>query len=221
MLDAGIWNRLKRGPQVIALKDAAAIAATTGLQSGDTVLDAGSGSGWLAVFLGSVVAPEGKVFSFERKPEFAQLARRNVEKAGLQKVVEIVEGDAFAGFGRHGADLVTLDLAEAEKALAHAKAAVREGGWIAGYFTTVEQAQRFAGEAEKLKLLHVRTVEVCEREWKLRSFGSRPEHFGAQFTALLCFLRKISDEEFDRRAREIEGTKAGRRTQRIRKKLGV
>ncbi len=41
------------------LKDCALISAFTGLQSGDFVVDAGTGSGWLAIYLGSIVAPDG------------------------------------------------------------------------------------------------------------------------------------------------------------------
>ncbi|MFH1107175.1 MAG: methyltransferase domain-containing protein [Candidatus Micrarchaeota archaeon] len=220
MLDTHIWRKLKRGPQVVSPKDAGAIVAQTGVRSGDSVIDAGTGSGWLAIFLGSVVAPGGKVISYENRPDFAELARGNVRRAGLDGVVEVKEKDAMHGFDEEGVDLITLDLADAEKALAHAEKALKMHGWIAGYFPNVEQVQRFAAEAARLKLRHARTVEVQEREWKIRSYGCRPENVGMQFTGFLCFLQKVGAAEFDREAEENGRRKAGRRDRRIREKLG-
>lgn len=220
MLDAAILKKLKRGPQVVTPKDAGAIVAQTGVRSGDSVVDIGAGSGWLAVFLGSIVAPNGKVVSYENRPEFAELARANVKGAGLEGVVEIKEKNVFEGVDEKGVDLVTLDFADSEKALAHAEKAIKLGGWIAGYFPNVGQVQRFVAEAERLKLRHERTIEVQEREWKIRSYGCRPENVGMQFTGFLCFLQKIGEERFESEMARAALKKSGRRERRIREKLG-
>ncbi|MFH1750882.1 MAG: methyltransferase domain-containing protein [Candidatus Micrarchaeota archaeon] len=217
MFDPSIWKKLKRGPQIITLKDASLISGLTGLQSGDLVVDAGAGSGYLAAYLGSIVAPAGKVITYEIRPEFAELARKNIARAGMDKFVELKEKDAFAGFDEHDADLITLDMAESERVLGHAKTSLRMGGWIVGYLPNVEQAGKFVAEAEKLKLRVERVTDAFLRDWKVRSYGSRPENTGLIFTAFLVFLRKISEEEFDR-ARE-ENTKSNRRDRRIRGKL--
>ncbi|MBU1197765.1 methyltransferase domain-containing protein [Candidatus Micrarchaeota archaeon] len=214
-----VWKKLKRGPQVIALKDAAAIVAHTSMQHGNTVVDAGSGSGFLAVYMGNVVGPDGKVVSYERRADFAKLAKSNVEIAGLQNVVQIKEKDVFKGIDETEVDVVTLDLADAENALSHAKKAVKENGFIVGYFPTIEQAQRFVMEAEKLKLKFLEAVEVQEREWKIREYGSRPEHFGMQFTALLVILKNMRENVFERERNALQFTKKGRREQRIKKSL--
>ena len=59
-----IFRKLSRGPQIVTLKDAGIIAAYTGLSPGDLVVDAGSGSGFLAIFMGNIVRPEGRVVSY-------------------------------------------------------------------------------------------------------------------------------------------------------------
>lgn len=218
MLDNSVWRKLKRGPQIITLKDASLISGLTGLQSGDKVIDAGAGSGYLAIYLGSIVAPSGKVTTYENRPEFAELARKNIARAGLEKVIELKEKDAFLGFEEMDADLITLDMAESEKVLAHAKQSLKMGGWIVGYLPNVEQASKFVIEAERLKLRVERTTDAFLRDWKIRSYGSRPENTGLIFTAFLAFLRKVSDEDFDRE--KDENTKSNRREKRIKSKLG-
>ena len=213
------WRKMSMGPQIITLKDAGLISAFTGLQSGDTAVDAGAGSGFLAAYLGSVVAPGGKVTSYESRKEFAEIARRNVEKAGLQKVVEIKEKDILEGIGEKNVDLITFDMPNTENVLEHAKGALKENGFIVGYFPNVEQVKKFVEKAEELKLKHVRTIEGTIREWLIRSYGCRPDNTGIIFTGFLVFLRKISEHEFEREKKEEEMTKAGRRHARVRKTL--
>ncbi|MFH1258065.1 MAG: methyltransferase domain-containing protein [Candidatus Micrarchaeota archaeon] len=217
MLEHNFWHKLKRGPQIITVKDAAMIAGMTGLQSGDHVIDAGAGSGYLAVYLGSVVAPNGRVATYENRGEFADLAKKNIARAGLDKIVELKEKNAFEGFDEKDVDLVTLDMAESEKVLKHAKAAVKHNGWIVGYIPNVEQVSKFVMEAESLKLKVERVTEFYLRDWKIRPYGSRPENQAMVFTAFLVFLRKITESDFDREREE--NTKENRRDRRIRHKL--
>ncbi len=190
MLGANFFKRLSRGPQVVLPKDAGAVIAYSGLQGGDRVVDAGAGSGWLTVRLASLVAPAGKVFSYEWREDFAKLAQKNVEKAGLQAVVEVKLKSIFDGIDEQEIDLVCLDLAGSEKALAHAFAALKPGGVVVGFLPNVEQAKAFVLEGEALGFLHERTIDVLEREWLVRPHGVRPATTGLMHTVFLSFLRK-------------------------------
>jgi len=49
-----ILMKLKRGPQVILPKDAGMIIAISGIGKESVCVDAGAGSGWLAVTLGNI-----------------------------------------------------------------------------------------------------------------------------------------------------------------------
>lgn len=196
MLDSSLWKKLKRGPQVVLLKDAAFASAFTGLQGGDRVVDAGSGSGWLAIYLGSIVAPSGRVYSYEWRGDFAELAEKNVAKAGLQEIVEIKRKDVFQGIDEREVDLVCLDLANAEKTLPHAFAALKPKGSCVGFLPNVEQVKAFVLEAQRLGFEHERTVSVLPIEWLVRQQGARPATKGLLHTVFLAFLRSPARNKF-------------------------
>ncbi len=190
MFHQSIFKRLERGAQVVLQKDAALIASFTGLQSGDTVVDAGAGSGFLAISLGAIVAPTGKVTCYEWKDDFALLARRNVKQAGLEKFVEVKHEDVFEGIAEKEVSLVTLDLAASENVLPHAFNALRKNGFCVGILPNVEQMKRFVLEGEKIGFEHIRSIDSQVREWMVREEGCRPETTGILHTAFISFLKK-------------------------------
>jgi tRNA (adenine57-N1/adenine58-N1)-methyltransferase len=185
-----VLKKLKRGPQIITLKDAAIISAFTGMSPGDLVVDAGSGSGFLAIYMGNLVRPEGKVISYERRPDFANLAKGNVKKAGLDDYVRIKEKDIYEGIDEDGVDVITLDLPEPWNAVANSKRALKDGGFLVSYVPTVEQVRRFASQCERSGLRHVKTVECGVREMVLRERGTRPQIKGIMHTGYITFIRK-------------------------------
>jgi tRNA (adenine57-N1/adenine58-N1)-methyltransferase len=185
-----LFKKLTRGPQIITLKDAAIISAFTGISSGDLVVDAGAGSGFLAIYIGNLVRPDGRVVSYEKRADFAKLARRNVEKAGLEKHVEIREKDIFEGIDEKGVDVITLDMPEPWHAVKHAKKALKEGGYLVGYVPSVEQVRDFVLECERGGLKHEKTVECSIREMLVKERGTRPETKGLLHTAYITFVKK-------------------------------
>ncbi len=191
MFDVGIYGRLKRGPQVILLKDASLISGLTGLQSGDKVLDCGGGSGFLTIYLANIVAPSGKVFTYEKREDFANLVEKNVERVGLKGVVKLERKDLMLGVDEKDFDLVTLDFAESDKALPIAFDALKQNGFIVGYLPNVEQVKAFVLEGERLGLKHVGTFESILREMLVREKGCRPATKGLTHTGYLGFLKKV------------------------------
>lgn len=190
MFDVSLWKKLSRGPQVILLKDAAFISAYTGVQSGDIVVDAGAGSGFLSTYLGSLVAPNGKVFAYERREEFADLSRKNVLRSKLSDVVAVKTQDILSGIDEKDVDLVTLDLAEAPQAVAHAFCALKQRGFCVGYQPHAEQVQSFVKAGLAAGFTHEQTLEVIARPMLVRERGFRPENSGLLHTGYLIFLRK-------------------------------
>jgi tRNA (adenine57-N1/adenine58-N1)-methyltransferase len=188
-----LYKKLKRGPQVITLKDASTISAYTGVGPGDRVLDAGGGSGFLTIYLASLVGSEGKVYCYEIREDFAELVRKNVEKAGFSGRVELKVADVFEKIDETGLDLACLDMASSEKALPNAFAALKAGGYCAGYHPNVEQVKAFVATATELGFDHIISLETIERELLVRPHGCRPATTGLTHTGYVTILRKPKD----------------------------
>jgi tRNA (adenine57-N1/adenine58-N1)-methyltransferase len=71
---------MSRGAAVVYPKDAAQIVALADVFPGARVLEAGAGSGALSCWLLRAVGAEGQLVSYERRADFAEIARANVER---------------------------------------------------------------------------------------------------------------------------------------------
>lgn len=181
-----VLAKLKRGPQVMLPKDIGLVLAFSGVGRESVVVDAGAGSGFMATSLGNVCK---KVFTYEKRPEFAKLARQNITRAGLGNI-EIKEKDVFEGIDESEVDLVMLDLAEAEKAVAHAAKALKKGGCIVGYLPHAEQVTAFVKALNENGFESIFTLESIVREMLVRERGFRPDNTGLTHTAYLTFAKK-------------------------------
>lgn len=194
MIDLNTFDKLKRGPQVVVLKDAAAIVGFAGIGSGDHVVEAGSGSGFLSIYLANVVGKEGKVYSYEWREDFHKLASKNVAKVGMEKIVELKQQNVFEGIGEKNIDAVILDLADSEKAVGHAFAALKENGVLVGFHPNVEQIKKFTDAGKEAGFGESKVVEIIVRDWLIRERGSRPANTGLMHTAFLSFSVKTASK---------------------------
>jgi tRNA (adenine57-N1/adenine58-N1)-methyltransferase len=71
---------MTRGAAVVYPKDAAQILAMADIWPGARVLEAGAGSGALSCWLLRAVGPDGLLVSYERRADFADIARANVAR---------------------------------------------------------------------------------------------------------------------------------------------
>ncbi|MEU8701839.1 O-methyltransferase [Streptomyces sp. NPDC048680] len=65
------------------------------LQGARTVLEIGTLGGYSTIWLARALPAGGRVVTLEADPECAEVARRNIERAGLAEVVEIRVGPAL------------------------------------------------------------------------------------------------------------------------------
>lgn len=182
-LDA--FRKIKRGPQIIPLKDVGAIIAETGMNKDSKILDAGSGSGALACFLGHLVK---SVISYEIRDDFAEIAEGNVKKLGLKNVT-IKKKDVYKGITGKNLDVIILDLAEPWNAIPHAHTALKPGGFLVNYSPTTPQVADFVNNLEGFA--HLKTIELIEREWEVSGRKVRPKSQGIGHSGFLTFCRRI------------------------------
>ena len=181
-----MYRKMKRGPQVILPKDIGIIIAYSGIDKNSVCVDAGTGSGWLAVSLARLCR---KVYSYDLRQDFINIADKNREFLGLDNM-EFINGDVTKGISQRDIDLVVLDLPSSEKALGSAKKALKEGGMVVGYLPHTEQVKKFVEKLERLGFTDLHTVEVIVRDILVRKEGTRPTNTGLWHTAYLVFARK-------------------------------
>jgi tRNA (adenine57-N1/adenine58-N1)-methyltransferase len=189
-----ILENTKRATTIMYPKDIGFILVNMNICSGKTVVEAGSGSGALTTALCWAVGPEGHVFSYENQENFQGLARKNVEKLGLQDRVTFKNKDIGEGFDESRIDALFLDLPNPEDYLISVREALRPGGFFGSLVPTTNQVSRL------LDGLHTNDfafIEVCEnilRYYKPVPARLRPDDRMTAHTGFLVFARPISSD---------------------------
>ncbi len=181
-------KKYKRLPQVVLPKDVATILAYTGVRRDARVVDAGTGSGYMATFL-AYYLNKGKVYTYEIRKDFYEVAKKNFELLALDNV-EIKNKDVTEGIDEENVDLVTLDLKDVERVLPNAYESLKPGGWLVVYSPYVEQMLNVAKALKKLNFTKPFSLEVVVREWRHEKH-SRPVTTGLMHTGFLTFARKL------------------------------
>lgn len=183
-----LMRRARRLPQIVTPKDASMILAYTGISPNSLIVDAGSGSGFLIIFLANYCR-DGKIVTYEKRPEFCEVVRKNVELVGLKNVV-VKEKDVMKGIDEKNVDLFTLDMESAEKIIEKIFNVLKPGGWLVVYSPHIEQVISVRKKIDGLNFTQVKTVENIYREWRVGRH-TLPEVSGVMHTGWLTFARKI------------------------------
>lgn len=187
--------KCERKTQVVYPKDMGLIAAKTGLTSGNIVVEAGTGSGALTMFLANIVKPSGHVYSMEVKEEFLDVARRNLKRSGLLDYVTLTLGDASQGFGISNADVAVLDVGDPWRLVESAWRALKGSGKIVSISPTLNQVEKTYEALLKVGFVDVECVEVLVRGMQVKLGATRPATRMIGHTAYLTFARKVSGDE--------------------------
>src|SRR3954464_4175973 len=187
---------MPRGAQVIYPKDAAQIVGFGDVGPGMRVLEAGAGSGALTCSLLRAVGSEGSVTSYERREDFADVARDNVEAffGEVPTNWSLRLGDLAEHPAAEVVDRVVLDMLEPWAVLPTVAAALRPGGVLIGYVATVTQLSTYV---EALRAQGVWTEphawETLLRPWHAVGLAVRPEHRMVAHTAFLVTTRRLAE----------------------------
>lgn len=182
-----LMKAMQRGPQMPFLKDVAIITFYSGITNESLVVDAGSGSGLLAISLARIAK---KVVSYERDKRFFGIAKKNALLFGL-KNISFKNKDIYKGISENKIDLVVLDLPEPWKVLKSASKKLKTGGCLCAYLPNINQTEKLIKGSAKNGFGLAKTVEIIEREWVIDEKRLRPSHRMYGHTAFLTFIRKI------------------------------
>ncbi|MEF8842176.1 MAG: methyltransferase domain-containing protein [Haloarculaceae archaeon] len=184
-----LFDHMARTGAPMMPRDVGLVMGYTGASAGDRVLDAGTGTGVLAVYLGRAGA---SVTTYESNPEFADVARRNMALAGVEERVDVRTGDVTDHLEElpDGAfDVLTLDTRDAPTVVARAPSLLATGGFLAVYTPFVEGTREAALAAREAGLVDVETYEIIQRRMDFDDRGSRPSTAGVGHTGYLTFAR--------------------------------
>lgn len=186
-----IYKKLKRSAQIMLPKDITAIIGATGINKRSKVLDAGSGSGGNACFIAAIAK---KVYTYDNRKDHLDVVRKNIAMLGL-KNISVKEKDVYEKVDEKGIDVAIIDLAEPWRAADNVYKALKPGGFMAAYSPQISQVARLVEHIENSKkFIHIKTIEIIEREWEVSPGKLRPKFQMLGHTAFICITRKIHDQ---------------------------
>lgn len=184
---------VKRLTNISYPKDIAHIIFSLEINSGKRVLEAGTGSGAMTIALASFVSPGGLVVSYERRKEFTEIAKKNIEQAGLLKWVDLRIGDVSEKIDSSEFDAAILDLPEPWACLNNVVDSLKPGGHLAVFLPTITQVEKTIIASSNLPLLKFETIEVLHRSWDIKPNASRPDFRMIGHTGFISITRKLAE----------------------------
>ena len=191
---------MPRGAAVVYPKDAAQIVAMADIFPGARVVEAGVGSGALSMSLLRAVGDLGHLHSFERREEFADIARGNVEGffGGPHPAWQVTVGDlveTLPTMVEPGTiDRVVLDMLAPWECLDAVAAALTPGGVLICFVATATQLSRTAEAIrEDGRFTEPTAWESIVRGWHLEGLAVRPQHRMVGHTGFLLTSRRMAD----------------------------
>lgn len=199
---ADILNELPRTTQILYPKDIGYILIQMGVSTGQTVMEAGTGSGSMTIALASAVGAEGRVISYEQKPDVQNLARKNVERIGLASRVDFKLRDIQEGFDETDADAFFLDVQNPFDYIPQVRNALKPGGFFGTLLPTFNQVEKVLNALRANKFAFIEVCEILLRYYKPNPSRLRPADRMVAHTGFLVFGRKI-EAVIDPRAAQL------------------
>jgi tRNA (adenine57-N1/adenine58-N1)-methyltransferase len=191
---------MPRGAAVVYPKDAAQIVAMADIFPGARVVEAGVGSGALTCSLLRATGPTGRVSSYERRQEFADVAVQNVDQffSGRHPAWKLTVGDLVEALDEEdgSVDRVILDMLAPWECIERVAEALAPGGIVCAYVATTTQLGR---TVETIRahggFTEPQPWETLVRDWHVEGLAVRPGHKMIGHTGFLVTARRMAPGE--------------------------
>jgi tRNA (adenine57-N1/adenine58-N1)-methyltransferase catalytic subunit len=190
---------MPRGAAIIYPKDAGQILSQCDIFPGATVVEAGVGSGALSLSLLRALGPEGRLSSFERREDFAEIAKANATTflGAPPANWTVTVGDLQDALPEQHApgtvDRVVLDMLAPWECLDVVADALKPGGVLLCYIATVTQLSRVAEAIRGSGLFTPpHSTETIVRGWHVEGLAVRPDHRMVGHTGFLLTARRLA-----------------------------
>ena len=186
--------KIQHGTQIVYPKDIGYIIARAGIQSGQKILEIGTGSGALTSAIASIVKPYGHVHTFDVNDNFIRIAKKNIEKAGVSKYVTQYNIDIKADDNdvllTAKMDVALVDLGDPWEVIPQVRQALKGSGAVFAICPTMNQLERLCAELVKNEFTDIESTEHIIRTIEARQGKTRHSFQGIGHTTYLCFARK-------------------------------
>lgn len=186
---------MPRGAAVVYPKDAGQIITWTDIFPGARVLEAGVGSGALTLSLLRAIGPEGRLYSYERREDFAEVATKNVEWfcGGPHPAWTLRVGDLVEAIGDEEIDRAVLDMLAPWECVDVVAQRLVPGGVLCCYVATTTQLGRTMDTIRAHGGFTEPTgSETTMRDWHAEGLAVRPGHGTSSHTGFLVFARRLA-----------------------------
>lgn len=191
---------MPRGAAVVYPKDAGQIVTMGDIYPGARVVEAGVGSGALTISLLRAVGDGGSVHSFERREEFADVARGNVTTmfGSVPPAWSLSIGDfqerVLEEEAPGSVDRVVLDMLAPWECIDAVATVLAPGGVWVNYVATVTQLSRVV-EAIRAdgRFTEPDSFESMVRGWHVDGLAVRPDHRMVAHTGFLMTTRRLAE----------------------------
>jgi tRNA (adenine57-N1/adenine58-N1)-methyltransferase len=185
---------MPRGAAVVYPKDAAQIVTMADIFPGARVVEAGVGSGALTCSLLRAVGESGLVTSYERRADFAEIARGNVTAffGADHPAWRLQVGDLATDLTEGHLDRVVLDMLAPWECVGAVADALAPGGLVCAYVATTPQLSQFV-ETVRVHggFTDPDAWETIVRGWHVEGLAVRPQHRMNGHTGFLVTARRL------------------------------
>lgn len=182
----------RRRTQIIYPKDIAIITLYADIRPGKIIVEGGTGTGALTVVLASLVSPTGRVYSYDVNVENLLHAKKNIERLGLDNVVEFKTGDVTKHINENNVDAVILDIPTPWLAVPVVKNVLKPSGVFASFSPTIEQVIQTVNMLENSKFGEIECYECIMRQLRVKNGMTRPFHRQIVHTGYIVLARSLA-----------------------------
>ena len=186
---------MPRGATIVYPKDAAMILGVADIFPGAKVIEAGVGSAALSISILRAIGPTGQLTSFERREDFAEIAKQNVSTyfGSIPANWSLNIGSVQDSSTDTKYDRVVLDMLAPWECIAYATEILRPGGVFLAYVATTTQLSM---TAEAIKedghFTEPLSSETIVRDWHHEGLAVRPMQRMIGHTGFLIVSRRMA-----------------------------
>lgn len=182
---------IRRTSQIIYPKDIGYIMLRLSIGPGQRVVEAGTGSGALTTAFSWAVGPTGQVFSYDRRQDMQDLARKNLARVGLGANVTFHQQDVQEGFKQRSVGSIFLDLPNPHDFMSQVGSSLLPGGILGAIVPTANQVSLMLTAMRRAGFDFIDVCEILLRFYKPVPERFRPDDRMVAHTGFLLFGRLL------------------------------